>query len=74
VYVNALSYDSEFHIRVHVAEWQERRFRLTYDLVREEKPIASCFEVRAWVFAEGGRLRSGPIPESFRALIEREDG
>jgi YbgC/YbaW family acyl-CoA thioester hydrolase len=69
-----LTYDSEFHIRVHVAEWQERRFRLTYDLVREEKPIASGFEVRAWALAEGGRLRGGPIPESFRALIEREHG
>jgi hypothetical protein len=35
---------------------------------------ASGFEVRAWAFAEGGRLRGGRIPEDFRALIEREHG
>jgi YbgC/YbaW family acyl-CoA thioester hydrolase len=69
-----LTYDNEFHIRVQVAEWQERRFRLTYDLVREDKQIASGFEVRAWAFAEGGRLRGGRIPEDFRELIEREHG
>jgi acyl-CoA thioesterase FadM len=49
-----LTYDNEFRIRVQVAEWQERRFHLTYDLVREARPIASGFEVRAWAFAEGG--------------------
>ena len=69
-----LTYDNEFQIHVRVAEWQERRFRLTYDLVREDEPIAAGFEVRAWAFAEGGRLRGGPIPEDFRALIEREHG
>jgi acyl-CoA thioesterase FadM len=69
-----LTYDNEFHIRVQVAEWQERRFRLTYGLVREDKPIASGFEARAWAFAEGGRLRGGRIPEDFREMIEREHG
>jgi YbgC/YbaW family acyl-CoA thioester hydrolase len=67
-----LTYDDEFHIRVHLAEWQERRFRLTYDLVRDDKNIAAGFEVRAWAFAEAGRLRGGQIPGEFRALIEQE--
>ena len=65
-----LTYDNEFQIAVQVTEWQARRVRLAYEVIRDGNRVATGFEVRAWAVHDGGRLRGREIPAEFRALIE----
>jgi YbgC/YbaW family acyl-CoA thioester hydrolase len=65
-----LSYDDEIQITVRAEEWQEKRFRVAYEVRRGETSIARGSEVRAWVVTdESGRLKGAPIPDELRQMI-----
>jgi len=66
-----LTYDDQFEITARISEWQDRRFRLIYEVERAHTRVASLFEARAWAIPdETGRLRGTQIPEEFRRLVE----
>jgi len=63
-------YDDELKITAYVSEWQERRFRLSYQLLLGDKVAVNGFEIRAWaVMDENGRIKGAPIDDEFRRLL-----
>jgi YbgC/YbaW family acyl-CoA thioester hydrolase len=63
-------YDDEIRVEARVADWQERRFRLSYRILRGEELAVDGFEVRAWAAVDDhGRIKGAPIDEEFRRLL-----
>jgi len=69
-FVGPARYDDELVIRAEVAEWQERRFRIDYNLSVRNVQIASGFEQRAWAaVTDTGELRGASVPQEFRDMM-----
>jgi YbgC/YbaW family acyl-CoA thioester hydrolase len=63
-------YDQELHIRAAVLGWDQRRFKIAYDLEVSGKPVIAGFEIRTWaVMAEGGQIRSAMVAPGFKELM-----
>jgi acyl-CoA thioesterase FadM len=64
-------YDDVLAIVAHVEQWEARRFRVTYTLSHEDRPVAKGYETRAWAtVTPDGRLKGAAIAAEFRALLE----
>jgi 4-hydroxybenzoyl-CoA thioesterase len=65
------SYDDVLAVSCAVELWEERRFRLRYEIRRGDRLVAEGHEMRAWaVLKPAGGIEGGAIPAEFRALLE----
>jgi 4-hydroxybenzoyl-CoA thioesterase len=65
------SYDDVLAVAVAVELWEERRFRLRYEVRCGDRLVAEGHEVRAWaVLKPDGGIGGGAVPAGFRALLE----
>jgi 4-hydroxybenzoyl-CoA thioesterase len=70
-FVDTASYGDALDIRTSVAEWRGKSFVQRHRVMRRDKLIMECDEVR--VFAgtrEGGGIRALPIPAEIRIRCE----
>lgn len=66
-----VQYDQRIKITVEVAEWEERRFRLSYRVSNDVGvEVATGHEVRAWAISSEGKLKGATIPEEFRTMMK----
>jgi YbgC/YbaW family acyl-CoA thioester hydrolase len=72
-FVAPARYDDVLAIVAHVEQWEARRFRVTYTLSHDDRPIARGFETRAWATVmPDGRLKGAAIAAEFRSLLESQ--
>jgi len=65
------SYDDVLAVTTSIELWEERRFRLRYEVRCGDRLVAEGHEVRAWaVLKSDGGIEGGAIPAEFRALLE----
>ena len=70
-FIRTATYGDELQIHAGVSEWRAKSFVQTYRVMRGEKLLMECEEVR--IFAarrEDGGIRALPVPESIRKLCE----
>lgn len=64
-------YDDVLAVTAAVELWEERRFRLRYEVRCGDRLVAEGHEVRAWaVLKPDGGIEGGAVPAEFRALLE----
>src|SRR5882757_9330774 len=59
-------YDDVLAIVARVEHWETRRFRVTYTLSHNDRPVAKGYETSAWAtLTPDGRLKGAAIAEEF---------
>lgn len=59
-------YDDVLTIEARVAEWEERRFRITYTLAAGGQQVAEGHELRAWAMLTDDGLKGAAIAPEFK--------
>jgi acyl-CoA thioesterase FadM len=57
------------HAVARIDSFGEKRWRIDYQLGRDDRVLVEGWEVRAWVARVDGRLRSLPVPPAFREAL-----
>lgn len=63
-------YDDILHIDVSISSFEERRFRIEYDMTSEGRPVGQGHELRAWALvADDGSIKGATIDQEFVDLF-----
>jgi YbgC/YbaW family acyl-CoA thioester hydrolase len=70
-FLGPATHDDVLRVDACVEVWETKRFRMSYKLSVENKPVADGFEVRAWANIDAsGRMSGVPVDEAFRSLMK----
>ena len=70
-FVAPARYDDVLAIVAQIEQWEATRFRVTYTLSHDDRPVARGHEIRAWAtVTPEGRLKGAAIAAEFRTLLE----
>lgn len=67
------SFGDDLVVESHVAQWDEKRFRVHHVVRRAEDSLLEGWELRCWAVRhpdDPQRLQTLPIPREFRAALE----
>lgn len=63
-------YDDVLRVVATIEAWEDKRFKIRYDLSVADRSVVEGYEVRAWVQIENdGCLKSRPIDQAFKDLL-----
>lgn len=64
-----LRYDDEVEIHSEIAELSERSLKVAHRVLSGGTEVSSGWEIRGWVYVNGGVFQSQPIPPEMRRRL-----